>query len=346
MNIEYKRTNKSKTVIEIVFDITKEDLKKGYDKHVDSLSKGVNMKGFRKGKAPKEMAETSVSMEAQQKALEEILPKYAIEIMEKEDISPSAPLSYEIESVDMNKGAKIKATISVVPSFKIPSLSGIKGKVKKQPTSVSQKEIDEVIDHLWKDHRDKAKNKDDKWVKSVSKKIGLTAESMDDLKKELEKSITGEKERLVAQKYSTDVLMKAIEMAKIEVPEAMVHMEMHAREDSFNKQLEQMKISAEQFCQIRGLTMDQLREQWEKDSRDALLSDIFLSKFAEDKKITVEEKELKAEIEMIKKRSPEQKNELFDNEQWKKYIKRVLLKRKAHQAFLEEVDSDFFKPKK
>jgi FKBP-type peptidyl-prolyl cis-trans isomerase (trigger factor) len=303
------------------------------------------MKGFRKGKAPKEFAESSVMVQAQQSALEELLPKYAIEIMKQEDIQPAAPLSYEIESVDLSKGAKIKAIISVVPEFKLPDLKGIKSKVKKQSTSVSDKEVNDVIKHLWEEHRGKSKNKDDKWAKSVSKKIGIESENMKDFESQLKDSIKNEKERLVAQKYSSDLLAKTIETAKVEVPEAMIHMETHAREDSFSKQMEQMKMSADQFCKMRGVTMDQLKEQWEKDSKEALLSDIFLSKYAQEKGLKVEADDLKAEIEIIKSRSPNADSKVFDNPQWKKYIERVLLKRKAHQAFLEEIDPDFFKSK-
>jgi FKBP-type peptidyl-prolyl cis-trans isomerase (trigger factor) len=146
------------------------------------------------------------------------------------------------------------------------------------------------------------------------------------------------------------------------VPEAAVEFEMEEREKTFRQQLEQINASVEQFCKIKGVTMEELKQQWHKDSHDALENDVFLSKYAEKRDIEVTEDELEEEIDRIKKRSeaqaqaaqaqaqaqkggakaqPQQpggNQEMYDNPQWQAYIRRVLLKRKSYQGLLKEVE--------
>ncbi|MFH1546989.1 MAG: trigger factor family protein, partial [bacterium] len=209
--MNYEKKQISKTQVDILIDISKEDLKKEYDNQVKKLSKNVEIKGFRRGTVPVNIAEPTVGVQAQQNALEELLQKYALEILQKENILPAAQLSYEIESVSIDKGAKIKAIVPVVPPFNVPEISKIK--VKKESSEVTSSDVDNLIKHLWTEHRDKAKNKDDKWVEGLSKKLGFKSKSIKDLRKELEDSIKREKERIVIQKYQSDILAKAIELS-------------------------------------------------------------------------------------------------------------------------------------
>lgn len=345
MNLDYEKKEVSNTQIDLMINISKSDLGKEYDKQLKKLSKGVEMKGFRKGKAPSNVVESSVGAKAQQLALEKLLPKYATEILQKEDILPAAPLSYQIENVDVKKGAKIKAIVQIVPPFDLPNISSLKEKVKKESSIVTEKDVDELIKHMWNEHRDKAKNKDDSWVKALSKKLGFKSKTMTALRKELKDSIRSEKGRLVVQKYQGDLMSKTIGLAGVEVPDGMVHVEAEARENSFNTQVKSMKVTPEQFCKIRGVTMEQMRDKWMKDSKEALKNDLLLSKYAKERGLGVSKSELENEVEMIKKRSPSDDSKLFDNKEWRGYIGRVILKRKAFQSFLEEVDPETFKLK-
>jgi FKBP-type peptidyl-prolyl cis-trans isomerase (trigger factor) len=88
--------------------------------------------------------------------------------------------------------------------------------------------------------------------------------------------------------------------------------------------------------------MDQMREAWQKDAKEALEADVFLNLYAEEKDVKVSKTELEEKIEMIKKNRPDADESIFSNEQWLDYIKRVEMKEKAFREFIKEVLGDKF----
>ncbi|MBN2100615.1 hypothetical protein JW710_01830 [Candidatus Dojkabacteria bacterium] len=339
---EYSRKDISSTEVELEITIPKDVLDKTYKTELENASKDFNAKGFRPGKAPKEMTEKAYGTKALESALSKVMPSMAVMVLRKEEILPVAPLEYKIENLDPSKPVKFKAVASVIPSFKIPSLKSLN--VKRENAEVEDKEIDSFMKKLWQEHKGKAKNMDDKWVKETAKKLGFKSETKKDFEEEIKEAMKIQKQNIVNQQYSSAILAAAIKAAKIDVPDKAVEFEAEERERSFQEQLKQMKVSEEQFCQIRGVTMEQLKEQWKKDSLEALQNDIFLSQYSKDRKVEVTDDELKAEIDMIRAQSKdsEKSEELFDNEQWKSYIQRVLLKRKSFASFLREADPKVF----
>ena len=164
-------------------------------------------------------------------------------------------------------------------------------------------------------------------------------ETLDDLKKSIRDAIAMEKERIASESFAQKALMQAIKKSNIEVPEELIEYEAHQREHAFLDRLEQMKVKKEAFCEQQKVTMEELEEQWKKDAREAVDTDIFLATYARERNVSIEPEELEAEVDMLKKQSQEPDSELFDNDQWRGYIERVMLKRKAYTAFLSEVQS-------
>ncbi len=345
--IDYKRNDKSKTEIELEVTIPQKDFQKAYKAELDELAKTVRIKGFRPGKAPKDMVEASHGKEATEKAIDKLVPEYTVAALRKEELIPAIPVTYDIVSADPKKGLNFKAKITIVPEVKLPDLKKVRKGVKMEPDEATDKEVETFLKQAWEQHKGKHKNKDDKWAAEVAKKLGFKSQTMKEWKKEIKDAISKQKKNIVRQKYTKDLLSKAIEMSGIEIPDSAREYEAAQREKSFEEQLKQMNVSPEQFCQIRGTSMEELREQWKKDSKDAWENDVFLAAYAKDRKIEVTPEELKAEIDYVKKNSKDQDqkvdDKVFEDVQWQEYIRRVVLKRKSFKEFLEEVDSETFK---
>jgi len=337
---KYTRVNKSSTEIELDITVTRKLFDETYKVELAKISQNVRIQGFRPGKAPVKMVEASHGKKAIEEVLNKIMPGLTVQAMTKEKIQPVIPVTYEIVSMDKSSDVVFKAIIHVMPEIKIPSLKKIK--VEKEAVKVEAKELEGVIKKLWQDHKGDAKNMDDAWVKKISPKLGFKSSTIKELEPEIKNAVLLQKKRIIEERYSSDILKKAIELTKVEIPEAVVLYEMKERELSFNEQLEKMKVSVDQFCQIRGVTIDQLRDQWKKDSHEALKNDAFLAAYSRERKITISDDEIEGEIKLIKSRSKDKgsedsNSEIFANPQWKGYIKRVLLKRKSFAAFLSEV---------
>lgn len=335
---KYTRVNKSSTEIELAITVPKELFDETYKKELAEIAKKVRIQGFRPGKAPMDMVESSHGKKAMEETFGKIMPSLTVKAMTKEKIQPVIPVSYEIVNLDKSREVSFKVTIHVMSEIKIPNLKKIK--VEKEVVVVESKEVEEVIKRLWQDHKGDSKNMDDEWVKVTVPKLGLKSVSMKALNVEIKEAILLQKKRIIEEKYSSDILKKAVDLAKVEIPEAVVHYEMEEREASFNEQLKKMKVSVDQFCKIRGTTIEQLRSQWERDSKEALENDAFLAAYSKEKKISVSDEELDKEIEIVKSRSKDSDSELFTNPQWMVYIRRVLLKKKSFASFLGDVGGD------
>ncbi len=333
--IKYTRNNKSRTLLEFEITIPKKDFKKKYDEELKRLSKKVELKGFRKGKAPVDMVEKTTGTEAIKSALEFLMPRYAVEVVKQENIMPVANLEYEAASANPDSDIIFKVFVPVIPEFKMTDLKKIKA--KKEGVMVTDKEVDEQLKHFWVTYKGESKNMDDAWVKSFAGKIGLKAKTLDELKKELKDEIRKAKEGIAQKKYAADLLTEAIHKSEIEVPDALIMQEAGEREHSFMHSLEDMKVTLKEFLNIRNITIEQLREQWWKDSLEALENDVFLNAYAKERSIKVSEAELNEEIKRIKEANKNAEASLFDNPEWRRYIEHVMLKRRAYEMFLKEV---------
>ncbi len=333
--VEYTRKDPSKTEVVLEVTIKGKDFVSEYDKQMKKIQSEVRAKGFRKGKAPRELIEDSHAGEARKMALEHLIGVYAGKAIEKEKLSPVMPPTVDVTSMDENKDIHIAVTVYVIPEITIPDLSTLKTRKLEAPTE--KKEVDELMKRLWGEHRGNHKDKTDAWAKELGKKLGFASKTIKDLEKEIKKAIEQEKNRIADQRYNEDILKEAVVLSNVQIPDEMITHEASEREKSFNASLEQMKVSVDDFCKERGVTLDQLKEQWNADSKEAVEADVFLSAFSLARNVVVTPEELDAEVSMVKQRSKNPSDELFDNPQWRSYIQRVLLKRKAYSEFSKEV---------
>lgn len=334
-DVNYTREDVSATRIDFTITIPGKEYEDRYEKALAELSSDVKVKGFRAGKAPRNLVEPSKGTEARQKALEELINEYAAVVMEKEKLFPVVPPAVDVADMDDKKNITVVIQIPIIPEIKIPDLSKVK--TRKVDVDVEEKEVDALLKRIWQDHRGKFKDQDDKWVESVGSKIGFVSKTIQDLRVELKGAIESEKKRINDETYASAVLAEAIKLAEIELPDQLIAYEAHQREHSFMNTLEQMKITKEEFCEKQGVTMEDLEKQWTKDAKEALETDVFLASYARDRKVDVEEKELETEIALMKQSSKDPNDPMFDNDEWRSYIRRVMLKRKAYASFLSEV---------
>ena len=91
--------------IELTVTIPWEDVSHVYDHVVDDVVKNADVPGFRKGKAPKEVAEKNLRKEAiYDHLLRAYIPKVYSEIVQKEDMKPVVPPRIELDSAKEKMG--------------------------------------------------------------------------------------------------------------------------------------------------------------------------------------------------------------------------------------------------
>jgi FKBP-type peptidyl-prolyl cis-trans isomerase (trigger factor) len=336
MSDMYKRKDVSDSKVELTITMPRDAFEKSYKAVLKDQTKDTDIKGFRKGKVPADLVEPSMKPMLQFETFEKLAPMYINTAIQKEKIDIVAPPKYsELPKFEEEGDLEFKVEITVMPDFKLGNLKKVK--VEKEDAEVDEKEIEKVLKELKTKHETDAKKIGDDWAKEMGKKLQLEdVKDLEDFKSKVKDILKKQKEHMLLHKYQEDALKQAIELSGIKIPDGAVEFEAKERERAFEQDMQMRGVKVEDFLKQSNLDMDQMREAWEKDARDALRADVFLNLYADERDVKVTKEELDEKIELIKKSQPDADESIFSNEQWLEYIKRVERKEKAFREFIKE----------
>ena len=147
MESSIKRFPKSRVELEV--KISASEFRTYFDKAASRLGQNIELEGFRKGKAPKEIIEEKIGKdkilkEAQSLAVEESYLKSIF----KNKIEPIGNPEIEILAPPKPDGdLSFKVKVSVMPEINLPDYKNIAKDCKKSAISVNEKEVEDAI--LW-----------------------------------------------------------------------------------------------------------------------------------------------------------------------------------------------------
>lgn len=150
--MDFKLEKLPKSKISLTISIDAEELNKYLDKAIAEITKHVDVKGFRPGKAPKHLVVDHVG---QNKINDEIL-NTAIEgsyskVIIDNDIDVVAHPKIEVLKFVPGQELEYKAEVSVSPEIKLPDYKAIaqkSGKEDRQEVKVEEKELKDALDWI------------------------------------------------------------------------------------------------------------------------------------------------------------------------------------------------------
>jgi len=135
----------SNSQIELKISIPAEEFKTFIEKAILNLGKDLEIKGFRKGKTPKEIVEKEIGQEKILKtaAEEAIQENYSKAISENKIETLTQP---EIEILKLAKGNpfEFKAKTWLIPEVKLPDYKKIVSQIEKREIKVTEEEIEKL----------------------------------------------------------------------------------------------------------------------------------------------------------------------------------------------------------
>ena len=355
-NKNYTREDVSKTEVHLKVTIPDDAFQKSYETLLKERASGLDIKGFRKGEVPKDIAESKLQVAVLSETFERLAPYYANAAIMEEKLVPIAPPEYK-DLADLDQGKPVSFTIVVtqMPEFKLGDLKKIKP--KKEKFEAKKEEIQNTLENMYKNNAESKEDAEkveltDEWATKIAETYKFeNVKSLKDLEKEVADVIVSQKQQVADQNAANDVVRQAVEISGVEIPEAAVKFEVSQREEAFLKDVKELNLTAEEFCERQGITYDDLKTRWEVDSKDALENDVILKLYADDRKVETSDDELKAEVERLKasaKMQYEQQHAGHDHEShfdeaayedpnWQANIRTYLRKQKAFQEMLREV---------
>lgn len=106
--------------MKITFKVTKKQIDEAYDKVLEQARAKTNIKGFRKGQAPKEMVVKEVGQsKLQQMALEQALPEAYSKEVRKQKLNPISYPEISLKKGKMGEDFEFEADVPEMPEVKL-----------------------------------------------------------------------------------------------------------------------------------------------------------------------------------------------------------------------------------
>ena len=132
--------------VEVICDIEQQAWKEYQDKAFTKLAGNLEVKGFRKGKVPTDIAKKHIDQGSIfNEAINLSLQPAFEEVLKEEKLQPFARPSVDVTKVSDTE-LQLKFIIVLAPEVKLGNYKGLN--IKKDAVKVEEKEIDEAIEKL------------------------------------------------------------------------------------------------------------------------------------------------------------------------------------------------------
>lgn len=185
---------------------------------------------------------------------------------------------FEDQLVGHAAGETVEVNVTFPEDYQATDLAGKDAKFVTTIHEVKEKEVPELDDELAKD-------------------IDEDVETLDELKEKYRKELAESKEIAFDDAAESAALDLAVENAEIvELPEEMVHEEVHRSVNEFLGNMQRQGISPDMYFQITGTTQEDLHKQHEADAEKRTKTNLVIEAVAKAEGFEASDEDIEAEI--------------------------------------------------
>ncbi len=279
------------------------------------LAEDFALPGFRKGKVPQEKVREHIGeMELLENAANEAVRDAMQEIAQDEKLNIVGRPQVVITKIAPKNPLEFKIRYALFPGISLPDYKKI-GKTifeRKDPTDVTEKDIDEALERIQKMIAPMANAAKDAPVPPLTdetvKQFG-NFNTVADFRAELKKQLEQEKVLHMKDGRREEMIKEIVKHAKINVPQLLVDQELYEFLADRDEQLKTAGLSLEEYLKQVGKTAEQL----EKDERTLIEDDLRMSLVVQEirkkENIVAEDRDIHILITQLKARYPERKEQ-------------------------------------
>ncbi len=281
------------------------------------LAEDFALPGFRKGKVPHEKVREHIGeMSLLEDAANEALRDAMAQIAEDEKLDVVGRPQVTITKIAPKNPLEFKIRYALLPDVSLPDFKKI-GKTifeRKDPTDVTEKEIDEALERIQKmimSATVPGTGKDaptppltDETVKQFG-----NFKTVADFRAELKRQLEQEKTLHMKDGRREETIKEIVKHAKLKVPQLLVDQELYEFLIDRDEQLKTAGLSLEEYLKQIGKTEEQL----EKDERALIEEDLRMSMVVQDirkkENLAADDRDIHSLMAQLKLRYPERKEE-------------------------------------
>jgi len=241
-----------KKAFELEFSLPWDKIEEKYQQILKQKAEQIEIKGFRKGKAPLNLVEKKVNKQKiYQQVLEKLLPETYQKAVKKHNLQPI--MHPRIQPIKTPQGKKwhFKVVSCEAPEIKL-------GDYQKEVKGALAKE------KIWtpdKGTEDKDKDKEDKSKENYDKKIKMASRAL-------------------------------LENVEVEIADILIEEEVNKMVSRLFDQLKQLGLTVEQYLSSKNLNKQKLREKYRQQAEQTLKLEFILQAIIRDRKIQVKKEEI------------------------------------------------------
>ncbi|AYW45105.1 trigger factor [Tetragenococcus koreensis] len=185
---------------------------------------------------------------------------------------------FEEQLVGAKADDNLDVTVTFPEDYQAEDLAGKEAVFKVTVHEVKEKELPELDDELAKDLDDEV-------------------ETLDELREKYRKEIKESKEKAAQDAVEESAIKQAVDNAEIvELPDVMIHDEVHRAMDEFLNNMQQQGISPEMYYQITGTTEDDLHKQFEGEAGTRVKTNLVIEAIVDAENFEATDEEISSEV--------------------------------------------------
>ena len=185
---------------------------------------------------------------------------------------------FEEQLVGAKAGDEVEVKVTFPADYQAEDLAGKDAVFATKVHEVKSKEVPDLDDELAKD-------------------IDEEVETLDELKAKYRKELEAQKEIAYDDAVEGAAIEKAVENAEIvELPEEMVHDEVHRTMNEFLSNMQRQGISPEMYYQLTGTTEEDFHKQYESDADKRVRTNLVIEAIAAAEGFDATDEEIEKEI--------------------------------------------------
>lgn len=186
---------------------------------------------------------------------------------------------FEEQLVGAKVGDEVAVSVTFPEDYRATELAG-----KAAVFDVTVKEIQHKI----------FSEMDDEFAKDVSE-----FETLEELKKDLEEKLNKEAKEKAQADLENKAVEKAVEEADPELPESMLAMRQDQLLENFARQIRRQGIELEQYMELTGMKLEDIRENFKERARKELQTELVLEAVAKAEGVIIGDEELEDEYKRL-----------------------------------------------
>lgn len=134
----------------LVVDVSPEEVKEEIEKYCKKLAREVEVKGFRKGKAPASIIKRYFKQQIHGEVASQLVTSSLEKALKEHSLTPMGEPEIDAPPLEEGKGFPFSVTLDVKPEIDVKDYKGIK--LEKEPLEVNEEEIGRSLEELQKAH--------------------------------------------------------------------------------------------------------------------------------------------------------------------------------------------------